>query len=466
MRVITCDNLPKKHRPYTTFLVSVAALSGFIFGFDTAVISGALSPLIGYFGLASKPMQQGWLVSSVVSGSIVGSLFSGYCSDKFGRKYMLVCAGLFFLISSIGVVFSENFETFILFRLIAGFAVGIAAMVSPLYIAEIAPVSLRGRMVAVNQFALTLGILVAYFVNEWIAQAPLQRWKFLMVFDQEEIWRVMLGSAAIPSVLFLMLLGLVPESPTFWMLKGNEKEAFRVLTQLNGPEVARREMSNIRKILSTQTLNLTAVFHPRYRSKAFIVLFLAIVSQLSGIDLVLHYGPVILERAGFSFSESLGGQMFFGAVLVGFTLLALWKVDTLGRKPLLFAGNAGIFGSLLCIGFFFTHQNFNASGLLISISCFVAFFAFSMGPIPWIIMSEIFPAEIRGQAMAIGTCALFFANWVIAQLFPVSLEYFGESVTFWVLAALTLPTFLIVWKFLPETKGKVLETDIIESFEN
>lgn len=459
MSVITLNN-KKRRLPYTAFLVAVAALGGFIFGFDTAVISGALSPLITYFGLASKPMLQGWLVSSVVFGSVVGSFVSGYFTDKFGRKFMLVCAGLFFLISSVSVVFSQKFETFILFRLMAGFAVGIASMVSPLYIAEIAPVAIRGRMVAVNQFALTIGILIAYFVNEWISQTPIQYWTFLRVSGQDEIWRVMLGSAAIPSVLFLILLSFVPESPSFWMLKGNEEKASKILVRLNGEDSAFRELSEIRKILSRQTLSLNAVFHSRYRSRALIVLFLAVVSQLSGIDLVLHYGPIILERAGFSFSESLGGQMFFGVVLVVFTLLAMWKVDTLGRKPLLFAGNFGIFCSLLCIGFFFTDQNFNEFGLLLSISGFVAFFAFSMGPLPWIIMSEIFPAEIRGQAMAVCTCSLFFANWLIAQLFPISLEYLGESASFWVLAVLTLPTFFIAWKFLPETRGKVLEADL------
>ncbi|PPL02144.1 MFS transporter [Parapedobacter indicus] len=417
---------------YVSFLACVAALGGFLFGFDTAVISGALSPLIRYFDLASQPALQGWLVSSVVLGSVVGALLSGYLSDRLGRKPTLVWVGILFLISSIGAAASGTFFLFVCFRLMAGIAVGIAAMVSPLYIAEVAPMEIRGRMVALNQFALTIGILIAYLSNHYIGNLLSSQANAAgSLFAGVEIWRIMLGTAAVPSLLFLLLLVFVPESPRFRMLA-----------------------DEARSVTSFADLVKTPM-----RRTTLIVLYLAIVSQLSGIDLVLHYGPLILERAGFSFVDSLGGQLVFGVVLVLFTLLAMWKVDTLGRRPLLFIGNAGICCTLFLIGYFFTDAAFSETGLLIAISCFVACFAFSMGPIPWIVMAEMFPTKVRGQAMALATFSLFGANWIIAQLFPISMEHLGESLTFWLLALITLPTFFFVWKYLPETKGKALEEE-------
>ena len=434
---------------YVWFLAGVAALGGFLFGFDTAVISGALSPLIQYFGLASQPALQGWLVSSVVLGCVVGALLSGYSADRFGRKSTLVWVGIFFLVSSIGSAFADTFSLFIGFRLMAGLAVGAAAMVSPLYIAEMAPVAIRGRMVALNQFALTIGILVAYLSNNYAAS----------LFSEAEVWRIMLGAAAIPSLVFLLLLAWVPESPRFLILKQQDSAALAILQKLNGAKVAEKEVKLIRRTMAGTAISISDLFKPPLRATTFVALYLAIASQLSGIDLVLHYGPLILERAGFSFVDSLGGQLVFGAVLVVFTLLAMWKVDSLGRRPLLFIGNAGICITLVLIGYFFKDTTFSETGLLIAISCFVACFAFSMGPIPWIVMAELFPTKIRGQAMALATFSLFGANWVIAQLFPVGMEYLGESATFWLLALFTLPTFFFIWKILPETKGKALEAD-------
>ncbi len=443
------------------FLAMVAALGGFLFGFDTAVISGALSPLIGYFSLESLPLLQGWLVSSVVLGCVIGAAVSGYFADKLGRKYMLVWAGFFFLVSSVGSAMAETFYVFIAFRLLAGLAVGIAAMVAPLYIAEIAPAPIRGRLVALNQFALTIGVLLAYLSNDYIRSlAENVSADGGLPFLGEESWRAMIGMAGIPSAIFLILIVAVPESPRFLVLKHKTDEALRILTRING-KGAESEMNSIRNIPRGSETSVRDLFRPTLRRATFIAFFLAVVSQLCGIDIVLHYGPLILERAGLSFGDSLGGQLIFGVVLVVFSLLAMWKVDTLGRRPLLFAGNVGICISLLLIGYFFGGATQSTTGLLIAISCFVASFAFSLGPIPWIVMSEIFPARIRGQAMALATVVLFGVNWIIAQLFPLSIHSIGEQATFWILALLTLPTFLFIWKVLPETRGKLLEDTII-----
>lgn len=407
-------------------------------------------------------MLQGWLVSSVVLGCVVGAALSGYVADRLGRKYMLVWAGFFFLVSSFGAAMAEAFYVFIAFRLLAGLAVGIAAMVAPLYIAEISPAPIRGRLVALNQFALTIGVLMAYLSNDYI-RSLIESGSVGMGLSalHGESWRAMIGIAGIPSAFFLMLIVAVPESPRFLVLRNRTDAALGILTRINGKAAAEMEMISIRKIPRGTESSAKDLFGPTLRKATFVALFLAVVSQLCGIDIVLHYGPLILERAGLSFGDSLGGQLIFGIVLVVFSLLAMWKVDTLGRRPLLFAGNAGIFISLLLIGYFFGAATRSEAGLLIAISCFVASFAFSLGPIPWIVMSEIFPARIRGQAMALATFVLFGVNWLVAQLFPLSIHSIGEQTTFWILALLTLPTFLFVWKVLPETKGKSLEENII-----
>lgn len=451
-----------EYRAYVLFIALVAALGGFLFGFDTAVISGALSPLIRYFSLESQPLLQGWLVSSVVLGCVIGAALSGYFADKLGRKYMLVWAGFFFLISSVGAAMAEAFYFFIAFRLVAGLAVGIAAMVAPLYIAEISPAPIRGRLVALNQFTLTIGVLVAYLSNDYIRSIAENGAGGLgLSVLHAEPWRAMIGVAGIPSAIFLMLILAVPESPRFLVLRNKADAALDILVRINGKATAHAEMAGISNIPSKKDISARDLFRPALRKATFVALFLAVVSQLCGIDIVLHYGPLILERAGLSFGDSLGGQLIFGIVLVLFSLLAMWKVDTLGRKPLLLAGNTGIFISLLLIGYFFGAATRSESGLLIAVSCFVASFAFSLGPIPWIVMSEIFPSRIRGQAMALATFVLFGVNWVVAQLFPLSIHSIGEQTTFWILALLTLPTFIFIWKVLPETKGKTLEENIM-----
>jgi SP family arabinose:H+ symporter-like MFS transporter len=230
-----------------------------------------------------------------------------------------------------------------------------------------------------------------------------------------------------------------------------------ILVRVSGQVTAQREIVEIREALSKETGSVMQLLMPGLRKATFIALFLSVVSQFSGIDIVLHYGPVIMERAGFSFANSLFGQIIFGIVLVVFTIISMWKIDALGRRKLLMLGNAGIFISLLVMGWIFKTPHPSETGLIVSISFFIASFAFSLGPIPWIIMAEIFPTKIRGRAMAIATLVLFAANWLIAQLFPLMSEKLGEGGMFWLLAILAIPTFFFVWKVLPETKGKSLE---------
>ncbi len=446
---------------YFIVICAIASIGGFLFGFDTAVISGALSPLSMYFQLGDKPALLGWTVSSVLLGSILGAALSGF-SDEFGRKNTLITAGILFTFSALGSALAGSLTFFIIARFVGGFGVGMAAMVVPLYISEVSPPKIRGRMVSMYQLAITLGILVAYFTNDYFRSLSEglnleNKLTGLMGWIISDVWRIMLGSELIPALLFIVLLFFVPRSPRYAMSKGNKEEALAILTKINGSDIAKEEIIEIETVINQEEGTFSQLFKPGLRKATFIALFLSIISQFSGIDIILHYGPLILERAGLSFGESLYGQIIFGIVLVLFTILAMWKVDHMGRKKLLLIGNTGVCLSLLVVGYLFNLESGSETALIVAISAFIASFSFSLGPIPWIIMAEIFPTKVRGRAMALATLVLFGANWLVAQLFPWLSYTIGENGTFWLLAGISLLTFPFVFKILPETKGRSLE---------
>jgi SP family arabinose:H+ symporter-like MFS transporter len=446
---------------YLIKICVITAIGGFLFGFDTAVISGALNPLTEYFQLGDKPILLGWTVSSVLLGSILGAAISGI-ADKVGRKNTLISAGIFFTLSALGSALAESLTIFIIARFIGGLGVGMAAMVVPLYISEVSPPKIRGRMVSMYQLYITLGILIAYFTNDYFRSLSEEfnlenNITGLMSWIISDVWRIMLGSELIPAFIFLALLFLVPRSPRYAMSKGKKDEALAILIKINGRDIAKEEIIEIETVINNEGGTFSQLFKPGLRKATFIALFLSIISQFSGIDIILHYGPLILERAGLSFRESLYGQIVFGIVLVLFTILAMWKVDHMGRKKLLLLGNTGVFLSLLAVGYLFNLESGSNTALIVAISAFIASFSFSLGPIPWIIMSEIFPTKVRGRAMALATLVLFGANWLVAQLFPWLSYTIGENGTFWLLAGISLLTFPFIFKVLPETRGKSLE---------
>jgi SP family arabinose:H+ symporter-like MFS transporter len=442
---------------YVIIICGIASLGGLLFGFDTAVISGALSSLSIQFNLNEQPVLQGWTVSSVLLGSILGAAMAGFIADRFGRRPSMKLTALLYLLSAIGSALAPDLTFFIIARLAGGFGVGIAAMVVPLYISEVSPPTIRGSMVSLYQLSVALGILVAYFSNQWIGGIPTYNLGGGLDFLLAENWRAMLGTEIIPAAAFFLCLYIVPASPRYLMMLGQEEKARHILTKLSNRATADQEITEIREALKEESGSFRELFGSGLRIPVFIAVFLAVISQFSGIDIILHYGPVILEKAGFSFSDSLNGQIIFGVILLIFTLLALWKVDSLGRRKLLLYGNAGVVISLLTISYLFQADGSSQSSLIIAISCFIASFAFSLGPLPWIIMSEIFPTKVRGRAMSLGTLVLFGANWLLAQIFPWMSVSLGESLTFFILAMFMLSTFWFVRKVLPETKGRSLE---------
>jgi SP family arabinose:H+ symporter-like MFS transporter len=441
-----------------------AAFGGFLFGFDTAVISGTLSFVQNQFNLS--PLQEGWYVSSALVGCILGVAFAGSLSDRFGRKKVLLLSSLLFLGSTVGCAMAPRLTFLISSRLVAGMAIGVASMLAPLYISEIAPPSRRGMLVALYQFAITLGILCAYFSNAWVVDlsrsAGIES-GFLHSAYGEEVWRGMFGNMLGPNVLFLLLLLFIPESPRWLIAKGKVDEGRNVMARIVGPESVKAEFLQMSTAIRDEQSSLRQLFARRMRRPLLIGLLLPMFSQLSGINAIIYYGPKILGEAGFSISDALGGQVSIGIVNVLFTVLAIQLVDRWGRKPLLLLGIGGALLSLIAVGVLFAAGVSHGLLLIAFIMCFIACFAFSLGPVTWIVIAEIFPTHIRGRAMSVATFAVWGTNAVVGQLFPWMLEHLGSAGTFWAFAVVCLPSLPFLARFLPETKGKTLE-EIESSF--
>jgi SP family arabinose:H+ symporter-like MFS transporter len=447
----------KKSSTYLYLVCLVAALGGFLFGFDTAVISGTVSLVKNDFSLSA--VSEGWFVSCALLGCIIGVSFSGKLSDKYGRKIVLILSAVLFLASALGCMLSGSFTVLIIFRLIGGLGIGVASMVSPLYISEFSPSRYRGMMVSLYQLALTIGIVLAYFSNAYLANhaADAHSSGSMQTIFSAEVWRAMLGLGALPAAIFLVSLFMVPESPRWLLLKGQEQKAEAILIKIDGAEAAANEIKAFKAQDDNDDTSLKELFKPVYRKALWIGLLLPFLSQVCGINAVIYYGPRILEQAGFTLNNALGGQVTIGLVNVVFTFVAIFTIDKWGRKPLLFAGVGGAVVSLIIIGALFALGITSGPWILIFILAFISCFAFSFGPVCWVVVGEIFPNAIRGKAMALATLSLWVGNFLVGQLTPVMLEGLGSSWTFWLFAICCSPALWITWKLIPETKGRSLE---------
>jgi len=445
---------------YLVFVSIVSALGGLLFGFDTVVISGALTPLKMEFPISS--VMEGWLVSSALVGCALGSAVAGSLSDRYGRKLVLLLSGGLFIACSIGCSIAWSLSVLIIARWIGGVGVGLASLVSPLYISEISTARLRGRMVTLFQFAITIGICLALVSNAWLQHLAIvgDRSRSSTAFAwlvKDHVWRGMFGMELIPSLAFAVLCFFIPEAPR-WLVKiGRQSEAITILERVGGKSAANEAMLEIRDALGREQGSLLQLLQSGLRKALFVALFLSIASELSGVTVVFYYGPSILERAGLSLGHALGGFVPIGLLNMAFTVIAIWLMDIAGRRVLLFIGSAGACFSLAMIGATFRSGQFEG-GFVVGYMClFVACFAFSMGPIKWVVMSEIFPTRIRGRAMAISTLAIWVTDGVYNQLFPLLRDQVGISTTFFLFAAALVPQFIFIWKVMPETKGKTLE---------
>jgi len=451
---------PRAHAGYLAVVCFIAALGGFLFGFDTAVISGTVGYLKKQFALGA--LMEGWVVTSALIGCILGASTAGTLSDRFGRKRVLLLSAVLFLVSALACMTPESVPLLVAARLVGGLGVGVASMLSPMYISELSPAHLRGRLVALYQLAITIGILVAYFSNaalqrlaaHVLEQMPSGFWRLAFV---DEVWRAMFGVEALPAILFLGLLLVVPESPRWLAKQGRDAEARDILSRVVGPDEAAREMVAIREAISHESGSILQLFRPGLRVALLIGILLPLFSQISGINVIIYYGPTIFEDAGFQLSESLGGQVVIGIINVTFTFVAIALVDRFGRKPLLYFGVAGLVLSLSGVGSMFFLEITSGPLLLGLFFVYIACFAFSLGPVPWIVISEIFPTRIRGRAMSVGTFTIWAGCTSVALTFPWLRENLGPAGAFWLYALLVAPALPFVWLVVPETKGRTLE---------
>jgi SP family arabinose:H+ symporter-like MFS transporter len=461
MNMSSQDNSLNGKSPF--FLISitlVATMGGLLFGFDMAVISGVLPFVKQQFALTS--VAEGWFVSSALVGCIIGVSFSGELSDRLGRKKMLMLSAVLFFISAIGTAFAQDFSWLIIARMLGGTGVGVASIVAPLYISEIAPANIRGRLVTFYQLAITAGILLAYLTNSGLLQLSLTHEglgssKLIDFIFIKEVWRAMLGLGVVPSLLFFIGLCFVPESPRWLIQRGKEHQAVLIMAKLTNLHHAEREMVLIKDNGQKQMGTYKELFSPALRKPLLIGLLLPLFSQFSGINAVIYYGPRILSDAGINISNALLGQIIFGIANFLFTIIAIWKVDQMGRRPLYITGSLGATVALLFTGWCFYSGATNSIALVIGIVFFLACFAFSIGPLKFVIASEIFPTEIRGRALALSIMVMWVADTLVGQLTPILLGSIGPAYTFWFFAACCLLSFIVVYKMVPETKGKSLE---------
>lgn len=422
----------------------VAALGGLLFGFDTAIISGAIPYITSYFNLNAYML--GWTVSSILIGCASGALLAGLFADKYGRRACLILCALLFAISGIGVSLSNQLYLFITFRLIGGLGVGAAAMVSPMYIAEIAPAKLRGQLVAFYQMAIVIGILLAYFSNYF--------------FDGMGVnnWRWMFASQTAPSVVFLLLLFIVPETPRWLMMKGRKAEAIKILTKISNGSPVDKVVGEIEQSFQKRPkILLKHLFSKTYKPVLVIGILVAVFQQITGINSIFYYAPVIFKETANDGSSPLLQTIVLGVVNVLATFGAIAMVDKLGRKKLLLAGCVLMCVSLVAIGLCFQFKYFSHYIVLIFMLIYVAAFGCTLGAVVWVYLAEIFPNQIRSLALSVATLALWLADFAVTLTFPVMSKQLGTASTMFIYAGFCVLAFVYMLFKVKETRGKSLE---------
>ena len=428
----------------------VAAVGGLLFGYDTAVIAGAIGYLQIRFDLS--PAMVGWVASCALIGCAVGAMLSGTLSDQFGRKKILFLSAILFAVSSVGIAIPGDLNWFVGFRIIGGLGIGIASMLAPMYITEIAPADKRGRLVSINQLGIVTGILLIYFVNAGIAGLHDEAWNVATG------WRWMFGSGVVPSVVFLVLLFSVPESPRWLAQRGKIDDALAILTKINGPAQARTELAGIEDELATESAgSFSELFSTGLKKPLLIGGTLAIFSQITGINAIMYYAPEIFKSTGDGSDSALLQTVLVGVVNLLFTFVAIKYVDQAGRKKLLLAGSAGMAICLAVVGLVFYLSMAKGYLVLVFILAYIACFALSLGPLTFVVIGEIFSNRVRGQAMSISIFLLWVSVFLVSQFFPILLKSIGSAFTFWFFMGMAILAFVFVKRAVPETKGKTLE---------
>lgn len=435
--------MKKSRYSYLYFISLIATMGGLMFGFDIAIISGAVPFIQPYFEW--NELQLGWGVSSLLLGAIVGAFGSGSLTDRYGRKRVLIMVALFFAISCLITALSVSPVVFVSARVLGGLAVGAASVLSPMYVAEVSPPEKRGMLVSVYQLAIVFGILVSYLIN-------------YLLHDVEHNWRWMFAVGIIPSIAFFIGLFFIPETPRWLYKAGRVEEARQVLERIGGTEFARQGIEEIAETLKEvkPSQSYLSLFRSDFKKVIWVGFFLAILIQVTGINTIVDYAPKILLAAGVEIGNALLQTSLIGLINFLFTFVAIFFIDKVGRRMLYLVGSAGMVVTLLLIALTFYLES-EGIFTLVCIMLFIAFFASCIGPVFWTLVSEIFPNRIRGKAVALASFTQWIFNFLVVLLFPHVLATIGGTATFLVLAVMSLVQWLFTWYFVPETKGKSLE---------
>lgn len=456
----------KENMVYVIFLSAIAALGGFLFGYDTAVISGTITSVSAQFNMTDVSL--GWYVGCALVGSIFGVAIAGKLSDFFGRKPVLLLSAVLFSVSGIGCMLSANLDQLVIYRIIGGIGIGVASVISPLYISEISVARFRGTLVSLYQLAITVGFVGAYLANYVILEYATNMqgegiaeglWGTVLVIES---WRGMLGAESIPALLFFAILFFIPESPRWLVTKTKETAALKTLGRIYGKESAREQVADLQNIISSEhKSDWKILFQSGFRIALFIGVSLAILGQFMGVNAVLYYGPSIFQETGLSEGDSLFYQVIVGFVNVVSTIFAMWLIDKIGRKKLVYYGVSGMIVSLVMIGVYFI---VNKSGaiippitLLLLILIYIFCCAISICAVIWVLLSEMYPVKVRGLAMSAAGFSLWIGTFLIGQLTPWLMSTLSPAGVFWLFGLMCIPYMYITWKFVPETTGKSLE---------
>ena len=428
---------------YVIFLAGTAALGGLLFGFDIAIIAGAGPFLIQHFQLTD--LSLGWAFSSLLFGCVLGSAAAGRLTDRYGRRRLLLLVAVLFAITSLWTGLASSFTSFVIARFLGGLAVGAVSLASPMYISEVAPPSLRGRLGAFYQMSIVTGAVASYFINYLLRNIGPHNWRWMFI------------SGTLPAIVFFVLLLRAPETPRFLLITGDRESAFKVLMRSEGPEKAEFAMREITSSLMTRRSSWRDLMQPGIRRAVWVGFALAILVQVSGINTIVDYAPIIFRSAGWGLDAALFSTFILGIANFVFTIVSFRFIDHLGRKPLYIVGSLGMTAALVLLAASVMAGHFRGVAVLALILIYLAFFASCIGSVFWTLVPEIFPNNIRGTAMTVPVLTQWLANALVVLFFPAAFNRMGKALTFGFLAVMALAQALCAWLFVPETKNKSLE---------
>ena len=458
--------MQKFNTKYIFAISMVSAMGGLLFGYDWVVIGGAKPFYEQFFHISQSPFLQGWAMSCALLGCLLGAITSGAFSDRLGRKRLLIFSAFLFTLSAIGTGATSNFGFFIFYRILGGVGIGLASNLSPMYIAEISPASMRGKFVSLNQLTIVIGILAAQIANWQIAEpvpAGSTAADILASWNGQMAWRWMFWAETFPAGVFFVLMFFVPESPRWLAKNGDENKVRSILAKIGGEKYAKSEYNSIHQNLLHDAGKADFKFlnSKGMRRILLIGIVIAAFQQWCGINVIFNYAQEVFAAAGYGVSDTLFNIVVTGSVNLVFTFVAIYTVDKLGRKSLMLIGAAGLSGIYAFMGAAYYFQ-ITGWPLLLLVVAAIACYAMSLAPVTWVVLSEIFPNKIRGAAMSVATVSLWLASFLLTYTFPLLNDAFGASGTFWLYGVICIAGLVFIYKRLPETKGKSLEEIEIE----